>query len=151
MGKWAKQPGGETTQGKMTQGRMGKWAKRPGFNWPSGFGEDLWKWWTDKTDRPWLYYKLTNEPWANKLGHLNQWIIIQYGFKRHQRNAKLCGLSSGAVSFNNLSVISQLGLGRYGFHLIRFVSRYGQCVMICITILLFMRKSSNQSHLVYSY
>ena len=37
-----------------------------GFDWPSGFGEeDLWKWWTDRQwmdDRPWLYYKLTNEP-----------------------------------------------------------------------------------------
>ena len=42
-----------------------------GFDWPSAFGEeDLWKWQTDgrwttdgQTDeRPWLYYKLTNEP-----------------------------------------------------------------------------------------
>ena len=37
-----------------------------GFDWPSGFGEDLWKWWTDKDngrmDGTWLYYKLTNEP-----------------------------------------------------------------------------------------
>ena len=31
-----------------------------GFDWPSGFGEDLWKWWTD--NRPYLYYNLTNEP-----------------------------------------------------------------------------------------
>ena len=31
-----------------------------GFDWPSGFGEDLGKWWTD--DGPWLYYNLTNEP-----------------------------------------------------------------------------------------
>ena len=36
-----------------------------GFDWPGGFGEDLWKWWMDngRTDNgPWLYYKLTNEP-----------------------------------------------------------------------------------------
>ena len=32
-----------------------------GFDLPSGFGEDLWKWCTTD-DRPWLYYKLTNEP-----------------------------------------------------------------------------------------
>ena len=45
-----------------------------GFDWPSGFGEGLWKWWTDNgrtDDGPWLYYKLTNEPkrlgWANNL------------------------------------------------------------------------------------
>ena len=31
-----------------------------GFDWPSGFEEDLWKWWTD--NRPCLYYNLTNEP-----------------------------------------------------------------------------------------
>ena len=34
-------------------------------DWPSGFGEDLWKWQTDNRrtdDGPWLYYKLTNEP-----------------------------------------------------------------------------------------
>ena len=33
---------------------------------PSGFGENLWKWWTDgqqrRDDRACLYYKLTNEP-----------------------------------------------------------------------------------------
>ena len=37
-----------------------------GFDWPSSFGEeDPCKWWTDggrTNDRPWLYYKLTNEP-----------------------------------------------------------------------------------------
>ena len=36
-----------------------------GFDRPSGFGEDLWKSWTTDPrtdDRPWLYYKLTNEP-----------------------------------------------------------------------------------------
>ena len=35
-----------------------------GFDWPSGFGEDLWKWCTDgrTDDGAWLYYKLTNEP-----------------------------------------------------------------------------------------
>ena len=37
-----------------------------GFDWPSSFGEeDLSKWWKDRQRmdvRPWLYYKLTNEP-----------------------------------------------------------------------------------------
>ena len=40
-----------------------------GFDRPSGFGEDLWKWWMTggraddgwMDDGPWLYYKLTNE------------------------------------------------------------------------------------------
>ena len=35
------------------------------LDWPSGFGEDLWKLWTDNwwmDDGPWLYYKLANEP-----------------------------------------------------------------------------------------
>ena len=44
---------------------------KSGFDTPSGFGEDLWKWWmTDgrrrrrrrTDDGPSLYYKLTNEP-----------------------------------------------------------------------------------------
>ena len=34
---------------------------KSGFDWHSGFGEDLWKWWTED-GRACLYYKLTNEP-----------------------------------------------------------------------------------------
>ena len=46
---------------------------KSGFDWPCGFGEDLWKWWTDDgqqtDDGECLYCKLINEPKGS--GELN--------------------------------------------------------------------------------
>ena len=55
-----------------------------GFNWPSGFGEDLWKWWTDgqrMEDRTCLYYKLTNEPKCSGELKTYNWAMETSGLK----------------------------------------------------------------------